>query len=92
MAMLITPEVEQITPVSAPSMIGMETFSVPESRFTTLNGIDCPPSAQASSAMMNRNSTTPTITRRQHARRGGRCRARRAAATAASASVTAPQT
>ena len=64
-AMLMTPEVEQITPVSAPSMIGMESLSVPESRFTMLNGIACPPSAQTSSAMMNRNSTTPTITRRQ---------------------------
>ena len=56
---------EQITPVSAPSMIGMESLSVPESRLTMLNGIDWPPSAQTSSAMMNRNSTTPTITRRQ---------------------------
>ena len=41
-AMLMTPDVEQITPVSAPSMIGIETLSVPDSRFTTLNGIDCP--------------------------------------------------
>jgi len=64
MAMFTTPDVEQITPVSAPSMIGIETFSVPESRFTTLNGIDCPPDAQAISATMNRKSTTPMITRR----------------------------
>ena len=28
-AMLITPEVEQITPVSAPSMIGMESSACP---------------------------------------------------------------
>ena len=89
--MLMTPEVEQITPVSAPSMIGIESSSVPDSRFTMLNGIDCPPSAQASSAMMNRNSTTPTMTRRQ-------TRPRRmipstsSSRTAASASVTAPQT
>ena len=40
MAMLITPEVEQMTAVSAPSMIGMERLSVPESRFTTPTGMD----------------------------------------------------
>ena len=50
---------EQITPVSAPSMIGMESLSVPESRFTMLNAIVCPPSAQTSSEMMNAKSTRP---------------------------------
>src|SRR5215469_15737886 len=63
-AMLITPEVEQITPVSAPSMIGIETLSVPDSRFTTLNEIDCPASDQASSETTKKNSTSPSMTRR----------------------------
>ena len=64
MAMLTTPEVEQITPVSAPSMIGIESSSEPDSRFTTLNGIVCPASAQAMSATMKRKSTAPRMTRR----------------------------
>src|SRR5450756_151780 len=63
MAMLMTPDVEQITPVSAPSMIGMESSREPDIRFTTLNPIDCPASDQAISAMTNRNSTKPTTTR-----------------------------
>ena len=57
--MLITPDVEQITPVSAPSMIGIESSSVPDSRFTTLNGIDWPASDQASSAMTNSEEHDP---------------------------------
>src|SRR5580693_7650222 len=63
-AMLITPEVEQITPVSAPSMIGIESLRVPDSRFTTLNEIDCPASDQAISEITKVNSTRPIATRR----------------------------
>ena len=39
MATLITPDREQTTPVSAPSMIGIESAKVPCSRFTTLNAV-----------------------------------------------------
>jgi hypothetical protein len=63
-AMLTTPDREQITPVSAPSMIGIDWLSVPDSRFTTLNAIDWPASAQASSETTNKKSTRPTTTRR----------------------------
>src|ERR1700753_3715572 len=59
MAMLMTPDVEQMTPVSAPSMIGIESSSVPDSWFTTLNEIDWPASDQAISAMTKKNSTRP---------------------------------
>src|SRR6516162_3069187 len=89
MAMLITPEVEQITPVSAPSMIGIEMFSVPDIRFTTLNGIVCPPDAQAISATMNRKSTAPTITRR-HTRPRRTMPSTSSSRAAAKASVRAP--
>ena len=66
MAMLITPDREQMTPVSAPSMIGIDPASVPCSRFTTLNEVVCPAPAQHSSETMNRNMTTAMATRRQH--------------------------
>ena len=39
MPTLITPEREHTTPVSAPSMIGIDPARVPCSRFTTLNGV-----------------------------------------------------
>ena len=90
MAMLITPEVEQITAVSAPSMIGMERLSEPESRFTTPTGIGCPPPAQASSAMTNRNSTAPMTTRRC-TRPSRKVPSTSSSRAAASTSVTAPQ-
>src|SRR6266700_5476312 len=63
MAMLMTPDVEQITPVSAPSMIGIESSSEPDIRLTTLNEIAWPASDQAISATTNRKSTRPTTTR-----------------------------
>ena len=48
MPMFTTPDREQITPVSAPSMIGMDWLSVPDSRFTTLNEVVWPAPAQQS--------------------------------------------
>ena len=64
MAMLITPDREQMTPVSAPSMIGIDPASVPCSRFTMLNDVLSPASAQHSSETMNKNTTTAMVTRR----------------------------
>ena len=66
MAMLITPDREQMTPVSAPSMIGIDPARVPWSRFTTLNAVLCPASAQHSSETTSRNETTAMATRRSH--------------------------
>ena len=63
MAMLITPEREHTTPVSAPSMIGIESFSVPCNRFTTLNAVVRPASAQHSKETTNRKMTAPMATR-----------------------------
>ena len=63
MAMLITPDREQMTPVSAPSMIGIDPARVPCSRFTTLNAVLCPASAQHSSDSTSRNETTAMATR-----------------------------
>ena len=91
MAMLTTPEVEQITPVSAPSMIGIESLSEPDIRFTTLNGIVCPASAQAISATMNKKSTTPRMTRRQ-TRPSRSTPVTSSSRTSASTSVMAPHT
>ena len=65
MAMLITPDLEQITPVSAPSMIGIDPLKVPCSRFTTLTAVVSPASAQQSSETMSRNVTSAMATRRQ---------------------------
>ena len=64
MPMFTTPDREQITPVSAPSMIGMDWLSVPCSRFTTLNDVVWPAPAQHIRATMNKNTTTPMLTRR----------------------------
>ena len=63
MAMLITPDREQMTPVSAPSMIGIDPARVPCSRFTMLNAVVCPASAQHSSESTSRNETTAMATR-----------------------------
>ena len=63
--MFTTPDREQITPVSAPSMIGMDWLSVPCSRFTTLNWVVSQAPAQQSRASTNRNTTTAMLTRRQ---------------------------
>src|ERR1700749_1570335 len=63
--MFTTPDREQITPVSAPSMIGMDWLSVPWNRFTMLNVVVWPAPAQHIRARTNRNTTTPMVTRRQ---------------------------
>ena len=63
MPTLITPEREHTTPVSAPSMIGIDWFKVPCSRFTTLNAVVRPASAQHSRARTNRKTTTAMATR-----------------------------
>jgi hypothetical protein len=86
MAMLITPDREQITPVSAPSMIGIDPASVPCSRFTTLNDVLSPASAQHSSETMNRNVTTAMATRRSTGASGRKAHA------AARATVIPPHT
>src|SRR5580704_18086208 len=75
MATLITPEREQITPVRAPSMIGIDPDSVPCSRFTMLNAVVCPASAQHSSATMSRNETNAMHDRRSHLPIGANARA-----------------
>ena len=62
--MLITPDREQMTPVSAPSMIGIDWLKVPCSRFTTLTAVVSPASAQQSSETMNRNVTSAMAARR----------------------------
>ena len=84
MPMLTTPDREQITPVSAPSMIGIDWLSVPCSRFTTLNGLLCPASAQHSRDTTKASSTMPMLTRRHRADIGTNAR------TPASTSDTAP--
>src|SRR5690348_10205921 len=83
--MLTTPDREQITPVSAPSMIGIDWLSVPWSRFTTLNGLLWPASAQHSRDRMKANTTTAMLTRRHRTDIGTNARA------PASTSDTAPQ-
>src|SRR3984885_4333768 len=75
MATLITPDREQITPVSAPSMIGIDPDRVPCSRFTMLNAVFCPASAQHSSARTSRNETTAMHARRSHLLIGTNARA-----------------
>ena len=65
MPMFTTPDREQITPVSAPSMIGIDWLSVPCSRFTMLNVVVSQAPAQHIRARTNRNTTTPIVTRRQ---------------------------
>ena len=75
MPMLITPDREQITPVSAPSMIGIDSLSVPCSRFTTLNEVLSPASAQHSSDTTSRTQTTAMATRRRTLPSGRKARA-----------------
>ena len=77
MAMLITPDLEHTTPVSAPSMIGIDPARVPCSRFTTLNAVFCPASAQHSSETTSRNETTAMATRRSPLAHAARTRAPR---------------
>jgi len=84
MPMFTTPDREQITPVSAPSMIGMDWLSVPCSRFTTLNVVVWPAPAQQARASTNRNTTAAMVTRRQ------RVLSFTTARSAASTSVSAP--
>ncbi len=64
-----------MTPVSAPSMIGIDPARVPDSRFTMLNEVLCPASAQHSSAMTNRKQTSPSATRRHTLLSGAKARA-----------------
>src|SRR5581483_5775909 len=85
MPMLTTPDREQITPVSAPSMIGIDWLSVPCSRFTMLNGLLWPASAQHSRDTMKATTTTPMLTRRHRVGIGTNAR------TPASTSDAAPQ-
>ena len=75
MAMLITPDLEQMTPVSAPSMIGIDPARVPDSRFTMLNAVLSPASAQHSCATTNRKQTKPSATRRHTLLSGAKARA-----------------
>src|ERR1700722_6667938 len=75
MATLITPDREQITPVSAPSMIGIDPDRVPCSRLTMLNAVVCPASAQHSSATTSRNEVTAMHARRSHLLIGTNARA-----------------
>ena len=84
MPMFTTPDREQITPVSAPSMIGIDWLSVPCSRFTMLNVVVWPAPAQHIRASTNKNTTTPMVTRRQTVLSGTTARS------AASTSVSAP--
>ena len=86
MPTLITPEREHTTPVSAPSMIGIESLNVPCSRFTTLNAVVRPASAQHSRETTNRKMTTAMATRRSAVLSGTKAR------TAAITSVIAPHT
>src|SRR5260370_18028762 len=75
MATLITPEREQIRRVRGRSMIGIDPDSVPCSRFTMLNAVVCPASAQHSSATTSRNETTAMHDRRSHLPIGTNARA-----------------
>ena len=74
MATLITPDREQMTPVSAPSMMGIELAKVPCSRFTTLTPVVSPASAQQNSETMNKNMTSAIATRRHHLLSGRKAR------------------
>ena len=74
MATLITPDREQMTPVSAPSMMGIELAKVPCSRFTTLTPVVSPASAQQNSETMNKNMTSAMATRRHNVLNGRKAR------------------
>src|ERR1017187_6652886 len=86
MPTLITPEREHTTPVSAPSMIGIESLNVPCSWFTTLNDVASPASAQHSKARTSKKMTTPMVTRRSVTPNGRKARS------AAIARLSAPHT
>jgi len=73
MPTLITPEREHTTPVSAPSMIGIESLNVPCSWFTTLNG-NRPASAQHSNARISKKAMTPMASRRSMMPNGRKAR------------------